>query len=281
MTDIRKFDTHISPTWCPGCGNFGIFTALKQALVQLKIAPHQVVVVTDVGCSGNMADFINTYVFHSLHGRTLPPAAGIKLANHNLPVIAVIGDGGCYGEGLTHYINLMRGNHDITVLVHDNYLYSLTTGQCSPTTIKGTKTKSTPEGTIEEALNPVALALANHATFCARGYAFEIPDLTKLITEGIKHTGFSLIDILQPCITFNKSQTLDWYQKKIYKLNSVFKTKGEAFKESLKIDKLGVGIFWQEKKLAYHQEVSVLQKEPLINKKIDNINIEELVEEFV
>lgn len=277
----KLFNTNLAPTWCPGCGNFGIFTALKQALVKLNLAPHQVVVVTDVGCSGNMADFINSYSFHALHGRTLPPAAGIKLANHQLPVIAIIGDGGCYGEGLTHYINLMRGNHDINVLVHDNYLYSLTTGQYSPTTPKGTVTKSTPEGAIEEALNPVGLALANKTTFVSRGYAFELQHLTDLICQAIKHTGFSLIDILQPCVTFNKNQTLDWYKQRVYKLKAPFKTKNEAFKEALNNDKLAIGVFYQEKKLAYHQEVSVLKEKPLLKKSIEKINIKSLVEEFI
>lgn len=279
--DTKKFDTHIQPTWCPGCGNFAIFTALKRALTKLNLAPHQVVVVTDVGCSGNMADFINVYGFHALHGRALPVAVGVKLANHSLPVIAIIGDGGCYGEGLTHYINLMRGNHDITVLVHDNFLYTLTTGQYSPTTPKGTITKSTPEGAIEEALNPISLALANNATFVARGYAFEIDHLTDLIYQAIKHSGFALVDILQPCITFNKTQTLDWYKQRIYKLKSSFKTKDEAFKQALKINKLPIGIFWQEKKSAYHQEIRALKDKPLVKKPIDKINIKRLIEEFI
>lgn len=280
--NINQYNTKIKPTWCPGCGNFAIFTALKQALLKLGLKPHETAIVTDVGCSGNMADFINAYTFHSLHGRALPVAAGIKLANHKLAVIAVIGDGGCYGEGLTHYINLMRGNHDITVLVHDNYLYGLTTGQYSPTTPKGTKTKSTPEGSVEEALNPLALALANQTSFSARGYAFEIPHLTNLIFKAIKHPGFSLVDILQPCVTFNKIQTIEnWYQQKVYKLKTKFKNKETAFKEVLKNDKLGIGIFWQESKQTYHQQEEVLKQKPLVQKPIDKIDISKFVEEFV
>lgn len=280
--NTNKYNSKIKPTWCPGCGNFAIFTALKQALVKHKIEPSNVVIVTDVGCSGNMADFVNSYTFHALHGRALPVAAGIKLANHKLPVIAIIGDGGCYGEGLTHYINLMRGNHDIICIVHDNYLYSLTTGQYSPTTPKGTKTKSTPEGSIEEAFNPLALALANQTSFAARGYAFEIPHLTDLLFEAIKHPGFSLVDILQPCVTFNKIQTIEnWYKQKVYKLEAKFKDKETAFKESLKDDKLGIGIFWQENKPTYHQQVSTLKDKALIEKLINNINIADLQKEFI
>jgi len=277
----NQFNSHIQPTWCPGCGNFAIFTALKQALAELKIKAYQAVIVTDVGCSGNMADFLKTYTFHALHGRALPPAAGIKLANHNLPVIVIIGDGGCYGEGLTHFINLMRGNHQITVLVHDNYLYSLTTGQYSPTTPKGTVTKSTPEGSIEEPLNPLSLALANQATFAARGYALKTIHLTKLIKQAINHPGFSLIDILQPCLTFNKNQTVEnWYQKKVYKLKKPFTKISQALEESLKTDKLAIGKFWQEKKPPYHQAIGFLKK-PLVEKEISNINIKKLIEEFI
>ncbi|PIS09634.1 2-oxoacid ferredoxin oxidoreductase [Candidatus Beckwithbacteria bacterium CG10_big_fil_rev_8_21_14_0_10_34_10] len=281
MENSNKYLSHIKPTWCPGCGNFGIFTSLKNAFKKLDLDPSELAVVTDVGCSGNTADFLKTYVFHALHGRALPPAAGIKLANHKLKVVAIIGDGGCYGEGLGHYINLMRGNHDITVLVHDNSLYSLTTGQTSPTTPKGIKTKSSPNGVIEEPLNPLALALANSASFCARTYALDIKDQTNTIIKAISHSGFSLIDILQPCITFNKTQTIKWYQERVYKLKNRFKNKEEAFKETLRTDKLGTGIFWQEKRPAYHQECQTLKNEALVAKNIKNINLGELIDKLV
>jgi 2-oxoglutarate/2-oxoacid ferredoxin oxidoreductase subunit beta len=281
MTEA-EYNTKIAPTWCPGCGNFGIFSSLKKALVKLGLKPHEVVLVTDVGCAGNTADFINTYVFHALHGRALPSAAGIKLANHKLPVIAVIGDGGSYGEGLQHFISLMRGNHDITVLVHNNYLYSLTTGQYSPTTPKGVKTKSTPDGSIEEALNPLALALANHSSFTARGYALDISQLTELICKAVRHTGFSFIDILQPCITFNKIQTIEnWYKEKVFKLKAPFKNKTKAFKQALEQNKLATGIFWQEKKPSYHQQVIELKNNTALEKNIKQIDITHLMDEFV
>lgn len=278
----KSFDTHIKPTWCPSCGNYGIFTALKNALTKLNLKPHELAVVSDIGCSGNMADFLNTYMVHSLHGRALPSAVGIKLANHDLPVLVIIGDGGCYGEGGNHFINEMRGNHDVTVLVHDNYIYGLTTGQFSPTTLKGTKTKTTPEGSIEEAFNPLAVALANHSTFVARGYAFDIPHLTDLIVKAIKHKGFSLVDILQPCVTFNsKNQDMKWYQSHVYQLEKTFTTRSEALKVALKTDKLATGIFWQEKKLAYHEEDAVLKQGVLVDKSVRKVNIGGLVEEFV
>jgi len=280
MIHSKQYNSSIKPTWCPGCGNYGIFQALKSALKELNINPHQAVIVSDVGCSGNIADFIKGYGFHALHGRALPAGAGIKLANHKLPVICIIGDGGCYGEGLTHFINLMRGNHDLTVLVHDNYLYSLTTGQYSPTTPQGMKTKSTPFGAIEHSLNPLSLALANNGGFIARGYAMDPKHLQKLIVQAIQHSGFSFIDILQPCVTFNKKQTLEWYQQKIYKLDKTFKDKKKAFKNSLKSDKLAIGVFWQKKNKPYHQQIEGL-KTPLVKHKIDKINIGDLVKEFI
>ena len=275
----EPYTTPIQPTWCPGCGNFGILLSLKKAFSQLKLPPHQVVVVTDVGCSGNMADFIRCYVFHALHGRALPPAAGIKLANHRLTVVAVIGDGGCYGEGLTHLINLMRGNHDITVIVHDNGLYSLTTGQASPTTPQGQPTKSTPEGVIEKPLNPLALALANHTTFAARGYAYQTTQLTQLLVKAIRHPGFSFVDVLQPCVTFNQKLAKKW-ESKIKPLKKRPPTRLEALKLALDPNQLFTGLFWQEKRPPYHQKIPFLKTKPLVRYSIEKVTIEKLLEKF-
>src|SRR3989344_8394345 len=174
-----------TPTWCPGCGNFAIWAAIRKGLADLKFPFGKIVVFYDVGCSGNMSSFNSFYGFHTLHGRAIPTAVGAKLANHELKVLVVIGDGGCYGEGGTHFINLMRGNHDITILAHNNHRYSLTTGQMSPTTDKGVKTKSTPEGVIEEPFNPIAIALSNHGTFVSREFAPDINRLSERITEGV------------------------------------------------------------------------------------------------
>jgi len=271
-----KRTTHINPTWCPGCGNFGILGAIKQALDKLNLEPHQFTTVYDVGCSGNMADFIYSYGFHGLHGRTLPVAAGIKLGNHKLPVIAIIGDGGCFGEGLSHFISLARGNHDILVLTHDNYLYSLTTGQMSPTSKKGTKTPSTPEGSIEETFNPLASSILNHATFVARGFAGDIPHLANLIEQGLNHKGFAFLDILQPCITYNKDMPYNWYRKNIYDLkekNHDPKDKAAALNKALETDKLPIGVFLQKQKPAFHEQISNFSDTPLANHDISNIDL--------
>jgi 2-oxoglutarate/2-oxoacid ferredoxin oxidoreductase subunit beta len=284
LTDPQSLNTPIRPTWCPGCGNFSIWHAIKTAIVSLGVPHENVVISFDVGCSGNMADFIRGYGIHALHGRAVPPAVGIKLANHDLKVIVVIGDGGGYGEGLTHLLNEMRGNHDITVLAHNNHRYSLTTGQMSPTTPKGTATKSTPLGSIERELNPIALALTNHATFVAREFAVDVKTLTGRIVEAVSHVGFSLIDILQPCMVFNPEMDTRWYMEHIEKLDALGHNPGDkenALKQALRTDKLACGLFWQDnQEKAYHQEDVTLKNGPLVKQDISKIDITPLLKQF-
>lgn len=280
---MTKRVTEISPTWCPGCGNFAILGAIKSALDQLKIEPHQAAFVYDVGCSGNMSDFVFAYGFHALHGRGLPPAAGIKLANHQLKVFVIIGDGGAYGEGVGHFLSLCRGNHDVTVLTHDNFLYSLTTGQKSPTTPKGQATPSTPAGTIDEPFNPLATALSNSASFVARGFAGDIPHLTRLLVEAVKHRGFSLIDILQPCPTYNKSRPYSWYREHVEYLDKIGHDETNlenAWKASLKTDKLPIGIFYRRPRTPWHENFSLLRETTLKDIPIGEIDLTPVLAEF-
>lgn len=272
-----------NPTWCPGCGNYGIWGAIKIGLQGTGYPKEKIAVFYDVGCSGNMADFNAYYGFHCLHGRALPPAVAAKLVNHELMILVVIGDGGGYGEGGTHFLNLMRGNHDICMIVHNNHRYSLTTGQMSPTTDKGVRTKSTPEGTIEEPMNPIAIALSNHATFVAREYAGNIPRLGQRISEGLKHSGFALIDILQPCPVFNPAQSYDWYREHMILLEEEHhepSNREMAWKQAMRQDKLPIGLFYQEEKPAYHQQVSELQAGTSVSRSIASIDISLLVAEF-
>jgi 2-oxoglutarate ferredoxin oxidoreductase subunit beta len=268
LNDPTSLDTYIRPTWCPGCGNFSIWLSLKQALAKINTPKENIVICYDIGCSGNMADFNKVYGIHGLHGRAIPPAVGVKLANQDLKVIVIIGDGGGYGEGLTHYLNEMRGNHDISVFVHDNHRYSLTTGQMSPTTAKGSKTKSTPMGSIERELNPIALAVSNHATFIAREFAIGVPDLVSTMVAAINHPGFAVVDILQPCMVFNPEMDAAWYRERIVKLTAEgykITTKEAAWIQATRTDKLPTGIFWQDtSELPYHLEDSVLKKGPLV-----------------
>lgn len=270
MKNINDF-TGYTPTWCPGCGNWGIGIAIKKALAELGYGPDDVIIVFGIGCSGNMNDFVNAYAIHSLHGRAIPNAIGAKLANHKIPVVAVVGDGDCYGEGGNHLLHAARGNHDITVLVHDNRVYGLTTGQSAPTSPKGYKSKSTPLGLIEAPINPLALALTQGATFIAQSFAGDLMHLTNTIKQAISHKGFSLVNILQPCVTFNKINTYEYYLKRVYKLDEKYEKKdfNQALKKSFESleEKFPLGIIYQVEKPSYHEQLYQLKDNvELINK---------------
>ena len=281
--NTKKFDTYVSPTWCPGCGNFGFFLALKQAFNKLGFTPDDICLTYDIGCSSNMASFMKTYGFNGLHGRSLPAAVGISLVHHPLLVIAIAGDGGAYGEGLNHFIAACRANFNLTFIVINNQLYSLTTGQTSPTTFKGRKTKSTPFGAIEKPFNPLVSAILNHCSFVARGFSGNIPNLTNLIVKAIKHNGFALIDVLGPCTTWNKKdQPFSWYKKRVYKLNKENYSKEKAIHLALEEPKkLPIGIFYREKRASYQGSLPQLKKQALIKQSISKIDIKKLVEEFI
>ena len=202
---IKNFSTPIPPTWCPGCGNYLILAALKSAFLSLKISPHNLVICHDIGCSGNLADFIKTYGIHTLHGRVIPTAFGVKIANPKLTVCAFGGDGGIYGEGLNHLVAAARSHANINIFVADNHLYSLTTGQASPTTSQGAKTKSTPFGTPGLAINAVKLlSQLNPAAFVRRVNSENLEKLTLAVIDTLKHPGFSLLEIQQNCVAFGK-----------------------------------------------------------------------------
>lgn len=255
------------PTWCPGCGNFGIWAALKNAFTNLGFNPDSFAVVYGIGCSGNMNDFLWVNSFHALHGRAVPNAIGIKIANHKLPVVAIVGDGDCYGEGGNHLIHAARGNHDITVIVHDNRVYGLTTGQVAPTAIKGFKAKSTPKGIIEVPVNPIALAITQGATFVAQGFSGDINHLVDLIEEAVKHKGFSLVNIFQPCVTFNQQTTYAWYRERIYKLTDENHDPADlkkALDKSMEVEeKIPIGVIYQTDRPTYTDSLSQLNDNTL------------------
>lgn len=270
MSTMQDF-TGYTPTWCPGCGNWGIGVAIKQALVQMNIDSSSVMVAFGIGCSGNMNDFLNAYAVHGLHGRSLPVAIGMKLANHKMPVIAVVGDGDCYGEGGNHFLHACRGNHDITVIVHDNSVYGLTTGQVAPTAQKGYKSKSTPQGIIEVPLNPLSLAISQGATFVAQSYAGNTPHVVEMIKKGIEHKGFSLINILQPCVTFNKINTYQYYQKNSYMLpiDYISEDKESALlkAEELHKEKFPLGILYKVQRPSYHEQlIQISENQTLVGR---------------
>ncbi len=256
-----------TPTWCPGCGNFSIRIALSQALAELNLLPKDVLLVADVGCGGNENNWFKTYVFHSLHGRSLPLALGARIANPKLTVIAQAGDGGAYGEGLNHLLHACRINVPVVYLVHNNQLYSLTAGQASPTTDVSSKTVSTPAGVSEMPVNPIALAISAGASFVARGFSGDIVHLKELLKKAILHRGFALVDVLQPCITLNKVNTFDWYKQRIYKLDKPERDRISALKFAFDADKLPIGVLLEETRavpvfdLSKEADVSVLMKE--------------------
>ncbi len=241
-----KFDTWDKPNWCPGCGNYGILAAVKQALLELNLEPNQVAITGGIGCSSKLPQWVRANAFCGLHGRPVALAVGIKLAKPDLVVIADGGDGDGYGEGTNHFIHLCKNNVDITYLVHDNKVYSLTKGQTSPTSDKGFISKTTPWGA-QRPLNPIAVAIAAGATFVARGFAGDIPNLKEIIKQAILHKGASIVDILQPCVVFNHVNTYDWYRDRIYYLKKPFKTREQAYKRSLEWgDKIPLGVFYKE-----------------------------------
>jgi 2-oxoglutarate ferredoxin oxidoreductase subunit beta len=215
---LQELKGKVDPDWCPGCGDFGVLAALQKALVELQIQPYNVVTISGIGCSSNLPGYINTYGMHTLHGRALAVATGVKMANHELTVVVTGGDGDGFGIGGNHFIHTMRRNVDLLYLAMDNQIYGLTTGQVSPTSRLGMKTKSTPFGSVEGPINPISLALAAGATFVARAFSGEQKHLTDLIKQGLEHKGFSFIDVFSPCVTYNHDNTYPWFKQRVKKL---------------------------------------------------------------
>ncbi|MEK7577487.1 MAG: 2-oxoacid:ferredoxin oxidoreductase subunit beta [Patescibacteria group bacterium] len=281
-----SYNTGFLPTWCPGCGDFGIWKSLQGALAKLEIGPNDGLIVYGIGCHGNMYDWMNVYGFAGLHGRALPVAQGVKLANHTLPVIVVSGDGDCLGEGGNHFIHAAKRNPDITVMIHDNQVYGLTTGQASPTAKVGFKTKSTPDGASDEPMSPLALAITAGATFAARAFAGDLVGLTEIMAQAIQHKGFSVVDILQPCVTFDKVHTYQWYRQRLYKVESEAgydpKNRMKAIEKAFEWgDKIPVGILYQEERLTSEARESALEHSTLIEKKLEIANWDKLLLEFI
>ncbi|MEM2904491.1 MAG: thiamine pyrophosphate-dependent enzyme [Candidatus Bathyarchaeia archaeon] len=266
MTDALKTPT--KNTWCPGCGNFGILTALKRALVKLKLDPSRTVIVTGIGCHGKMADYVRTNSFYGIHGRVLPAATGIKLANHDLKVIGFAGDGDAYAIGFGHFAHAARRNIDITYIVHNNMVFGLTTGQTAPTSQRGYRSKTHPQGVPELPLNPVAEALASNASLVARAFSGDMPYLTEIMVQGIQHRGFAFIDVFQPCVTFNRVNTYDFFRQRVYKLEDVGHDptdKVEAWRKAQEWgEKIPIGVFYKETRPVYSEGIPAIGTEPLI-----------------
>lgn len=283
----KKQNFHLeNPTWCPGCGIYAIFDALKKSAASLNLSPEQLVVVTGIGCHGRLNNYLKAYGFHGLHGRVLPVASGIKLSNHNLNVVGVSGDGDAYSIGISHFIHALRRNITVTYLVVDNRIFALTQGQTSPTSSMGFVSKSSPYGSMEVPVDGLRLALAAGGTFVARGFSGDPSHLASLIERGMNHNGFALIEVLSPCVTQNKINTYGWFKKNIYKLeeDSHFesKNKKQSWEKVTSKGKIPVGLIYQEERSSFEELVLPDKEKPLVfdDLKIDSLKFEEILEEF-
>jgi len=272
-----------TPAWCPGCGNFGILKSFKDAVVELGIEPHQFTIVSGIGQASKFPHYLKCNTFNGLHGRALPVATGIRLSNHEMLVIAVAGDGDCYGEGGNHFIHAIRRNIGLKLFVHDNQIYALTKGQPSPTTMEGTVAKNQPFGVFSEQLNPIALAIALDCSFVARGFAGDPVHLKDLMKAAILHKGLSLVDILQPCVTFNKINTYEWYKQRAYHLEPEYNPEDriKAFSRALEWgDRIPLGIIYKNNRPVLEERIPVIKNAPLVKQTFEKSKLETTLKEF-
>jgi 2-oxoglutarate ferredoxin oxidoreductase subunit beta len=256
-------------TWCPGCGDFGIIASLRMALAQLKVPPHEAFFVSGIGCGSKLPDYLKSNGYLGLHGRSLPVAQGVKLANHNLKVIATIGDGDGYGIGAGHFVHAMRRNSDITMIVEDNKVYALTKGQYSPTSTKGWIASTTPDGAIEIEFNPVVMAIAGGATFVARTFSGDPKHMAQVFARAIDHKGFALVDVLQVCVVYNHVNTTEWYRPRVYKLDEDASYDPNNYDAAMRKarewgDQIPIGILYVEERPTYEEQVKALEKGALV-----------------
>ncbi len=289
MVTREDYASPVRPTWCSGCGNFGIWNALKGALVQVGLAPHEVLIVSGIGCGSKLPDYIRANGFNTIHGRPVIVASGAQLANHRLKVICTHGDGDSFGLGLGHFINACRRNMAIVDIIQDNQVYGLTKGQYSPTSDPGYISPTSPQGAYEQRINPILLALAAGATFVGRGFARDLPHLTWLIAQALQHRGYALVDVLQPCVTFNKRNTYEWYGERAYKLQEDGHDTGDLQAAIARAQEWGkripVGVFYQREDIpAYHERLAVLEAGPLAEQPLGcwtQEQLQALVEEYI
>lgn len=279
IEDYGEYET----AWCPGCGNFSILKAVKQALVASQMGPHEVLFVSGIGQAAKAPHYLNANVFNGLHGRSLPVATGAKLTNPKLTVIVESGDGCNYGEGGNHFLAAIRRNINVTLLVHDNQVYGLTKGQASPTTAEGFVTKAQAEGVVSAPFNPIAVAVVMQAGFVARGFSGMIDHLSELIQKAIAHPGFAIIDILQPCVSFNKINTYAWYKDRCHPLPPTYDP--TDWDKAIKVacewgNKIPVGIIYRNDRLSFEKHFSVLSQGPLVGRDVDRVMLKRIMEGY-
>ncbi len=279
MDDYGQYDT----AWCPGCGNHAILEAVKRALVASHLKPSKILFVSGIGQAAKAPHYLNANLFNGLHGRSLPVATGAKLANPDLVVVVESGDGCNYGEGGNHLLAAIRRNIDLTLLVHNNQIYGLTKGQASPTSEEGFVTKAQPDGMMLYPFNPVAVATAMKASFVARGFSGNTDHLSDLIRQAINHRGFALVDILQPCVSFNKVNTYAWYKERCKPLPQEYDP--TSHETALKVafeweDHIPIGLIYRNDRPPYEQRIPALREAPLIQRTVDRKRLHNIMEGY-
>ncbi|HEY4532227.1 MAG TPA: 2-oxoacid:ferredoxin oxidoreductase subunit beta [Kurthia sp.] len=280
MVTFKDFRNTIKPNWCPGCGDFSVQAAIQRAAANQGIEPHDLAVVSGIGCSGRLSGYINAFGLHGIHGRALPIAQGLKMANRDLNVIATGGDGDGFAIGMGHTVHSIRRNIDVTYVVMDNQIYGLTKGQTSPRSAAGFVTKSTPGGAIEPSLKPLEVALSSGATFVAQSFSTDLKELTAIIEAGMQHKGFSFINVFSPCVTYNKVNTYDWFKENLTKLADIEgydnSDRQMAMKTVIEHEGLVTGIIYQDTETTSYQEKVIGYNEEPINKADINLKEEDL-----
>jgi len=277
LKDYGEYKT----AWCPGCGNFPLLRAVKLALVKKGLEPHQILFVSGIGQAAKAPHYLNANVFNGLHGRSIPVATGAKLTNPKLVVLAESGDGCIYAEGGNHFLAAIRRNIDITLIVHNNQVYGLTKGQASPTSDEGFVTKAQPEGVAEVPFNPVAVAVAMNAGFVARSFAGLEEHLVEVLIQAIDHQGFSIVDVLQPCVSFNRINTFKWYRDRCKPLASSYDPYNweEAMRTAGRWgEEIPIGVIYRNKKASFENHFSALHKGALVGEGVDRSKLKKIME---
>ncbi|SFX33978.1 2-oxoglutarate ferredoxin oxidoreductase subunit beta [Thermoactinomyces sp. DSM 45891] len=279
MATFKDFRNKVKPNWCPGCGDFSVLAAMQRAFANVGLEPEEVAIVSGIGCSGRISGYVNAYGLHGVHGRALPIAQGLKLANRDLTVVASGGDGDGFAIGMGHTVHAIRRNVDVTYVVMDNQIYGLTKGQTSPRSAQGFQTKSTPQGSIEQAISPLELALSLNAGFVAQSFSSDLKQLTHVIEEGLKHKGFSLINVYSPCVTYNKINTYEWFKQNIVNLDTLEgydnANRAQAMQTLMEHNGLVTGILYQNKERPPYEAMIKGFKEEGLAKQDLNISEEQ------
>lgn len=290
MATFKDFRNDVKPNWCPGCGDFSVQAAIQRAVAAVGVEPHELALISGIGCSGRISGYINSYGVHAIHGRALPYAQGVKMANRDLTVVAAGGDGDGFAIGMGHTIHAIRRNIDMTYIVMDNHIYGLTKGQTSPRSDVGFKTKSTPAGSVESPLGAMELAISSGATFVAQSFSSNLKELTSIIQQAIEHKGFSIVNVFSPCVTFNKVNTYDWFKEHLISLDDIEgydrHNRVKAISTLMENNGLVTGVIYQDNEKADYQtlaEANGFSKTPLVTSdlNLENDDFQKLMAEFM